>query len=211
MGKSSLSITEVRDMMLAAAQRIIEAEPILTDADRALGDGDHGVGMERGMTAVKEALGGKDFPSVGKVYVGVGTAMMSSMGGASGAIFGILFRSGGKALGDATEFTAEGLAALLREGTDQVMTKGAKPGDKTMVDALYPAAEKAAEVSGEPITDALSAVAAAAAAGRDASENMIATMGRAKTLGENSLGKPDAGAVSVAIILAAMSDFAAGL
>jgi len=211
MGKSSLSITEVRDMMLAAAQRIIEAEPILTDADRALGDGDHGVGMERGMTAVKEALGGKDFPSVGKVYVGVGTAMMSSMGGASGAIFGILFRSGGKALGDATEFTAEGLALLLREGTDQVMTKGAKPGDKTMVDALFPAAEKAAEVSGEPITDALSAVAAAAAAGRDASENMIATMGRAKTLGENSLGKPDAGAVSVAIILAAMSDFAAGL
>jgi len=211
MGKSSLSITEVRDMMLAAAQRIIEAEPILTDADRALGDGDHGVGMERGMTAVKEALGGKDFPSVGKVYVGVGTAMMSSMGGASGAIFGILFRSGGKALGDATEFTAAGLALLLREGTDQVMTKGAKPGDKTMVDALFPAAEKAAEVSGEPITDALSAVAAAAAAGRDASENMIATMGRAKTLGENSLGKPDAGAVSVAIILAAMSDFAAGL
>ncbi len=211
MGKSSLSISEVRDMMLAAAQRIIEAEPILTDADRALGDGDHGVGMERGMTAVKDALGGKDFPSVGKVFVGVGTAMMSSMGGASGAIFGILFRSGGKALGDATEFTAEGLAALLREGTDQVMTKGAKPGDKTMVDALYPAAEKAAEVSGEPITNALSAVAAAAAAGRDASENMIATMGRAKTLGENSLGKPDAGAVSVAIILAAMSDFAAGL
>ncbi|PAW63430.1 MAG: dihydroxyacetone kinase subunit L [Verrucomicrobiia bacterium Tous-C2TDCM] len=206
-----MSISEVRDMMLAAAQRIIEAEPILTDADRALGDGDHGVGMERGMTAVKDALGGKDFPSVGKVFVGVGTAMMSSMGGASGAIFGILFRSGGKALGDATEFTAEGLAALLREGTDQVMTKGAKPGDKTMVDALYPAAEKAAEVSGEPITNALSAVAAAAAAGRDASENMIATMGRAKTLGENSLGKPDAGAVSVAIILAAMSDFAAGL
>jgi dihydroxyacetone kinase len=114
-------------------------------------------------------------------------------------------------MGDATEFTAAGLASLLREGTDQVMTKGAKPGDKTMVDALFPAAEKAAEVSGESITDALGAVAAAAAAGRDASESMIATMGRAKTLGENSLGKPDAGAVSVAIILAAMSDFAAGL
>ena len=211
MAKASLSVNEVRDMMLAAADKIIESEPILTEADRALGDGDHGVGMERGMNAVKEALAGKDFPSAGKVFVAVGTAMMSSMGGASGAIFGILFRSGGKAMGDATVFTAAGLASLLREGTDQVMTKGAKPGDKTMVDALFPAAEKAAEVSGEPITDALGAVAAAAAAGRDASENMIATMGRAKTLGENSLGKPDAGAVSVAIILAAMSDFAAGL
>jgi dihydroxyacetone kinase-like protein len=191
--------------MLAAADKIIESEPILTDADRALGDGDHGVGMERGMTAVKEALAGKDFPSAGKVFVAVGTAMMSSMGGASGAIFGILFRSGGKAVGDVTEFTAAGLASLLREGTDQVMTKGAKPGDKTMVDALFPAAAKAAEVSGDPVDEALSA------AGRDASKDMVATMGRAKTLGENSLGKPDAGAVSVAIILAAMSDFVAGL
>lgn len=211
MGKASLSVNEVRDMMLAAADQIIASEPILTDADRALGDGDHGVGMERGMTAVKEALSGKEFPSTGKVFVAVGTAMMSSMGGASGAIFGILFRSGGKAVGEAPEFTGVELASLLREGTDQVMTKGAKPGDKTMVDALFPAAEKAGEVSALPVDEALVAVAAAAAAGRDASENMIATMGRAKTLGENSLGKPDAGAVSVAIILAAMSDFVAGL
>lgn len=211
MGKTSLSVNEVRDMMLAAADRIIESEPILTDADRALGDGDHGVGMERGMTAVKEALAGKEFPSAGKVFVAVGTAMMSSMGGASGAIFGTLFRSGGKAVGEATDFTAVELAALLHEGTDQVMARGgAKPGDKTMVDALVPAAEKAAEVSGQPLDEALAAVADAAAAGRDASEGMIATMGRAKTLGENSLGKPDAGAVSVAIIAAAMRDYVAG-
>jgi dihydroxyacetone kinase-like protein len=212
MGKSSLSITEVRDMMLAAAQRIIEAEPILTDADRALGDGDHGVGMERGMTAVKEALGGKDFPSVGKVFVGVGTAMMSSMGGASGALFGTFFRSGGKALGDGETLDAAGLALFWKEGSDNLMSRGgAKPGDKTMVDAIVPAVEKAAEATGQPITDALAAVAVAAAAGRDASESMIATMGRAKTLGKNSLGKPDAGAVSVAIIAAAMSEFASGL
>ncbi len=210
MGKASLTISEVRDMMLAAADKIIESEPILTDADRALGDGDHGVGMERGMTAVKEALAGKDFPSAGKVFVAVGTAMMSSMGGASGAIFGTLFRSGGKAVGEGDAFTAKELAALLREGTDQVMARGgAKPGDKTMVDALVPAADKAAEVATLPLDEALAAVAEAAAAGRDASEGMIATMGRAKTLGENSLGKPDAGAVSVSIIVAAMRDYAA--
>ena len=196
-------------MMLVAADKIIEAEPILTDADRALGDGDHGIGMERGMTAVKEALAGKDFPSCGKVFVAVGTAMMSSMGGASGAIFGMLFRAGGKAVGETDTFTSESLAALLREGTDQVMTKGgAKPGDKTMVDALVPAADKAGELVGLPVSEALAAVAAAASAGRDASKDMIATMGRAKTLGENSLGKPDAGAVSVAIICRAMSDYA---
>ncbi len=209
MAKESLTINEVRDMMLAVADRIIEAEPILTDADRALGDGDHGIGMERGMTAVKEALAGQEFPSVGKVFIAVGTAMMSSMGGASGALFGTLFRAGGKAIGDTTTLTGHEVAVIFKEGTEGVMTRGeAKPGDKTMVDALFPAAEKAAEVAGLPVSEALSAVADAAAAGRDASEGMIATKGRAKTLGENSLGKPDAGAVSVAIIAAAMRDFA---
>ncbi|NLT69082.1 MAG: dihydroxyacetone kinase subunit L [Verrucomicrobiaceae bacterium] len=210
MAKESLTPGEVRDMMLVVADRIIEAEPILTDADRALGDGDHGVGMERGMAAVKEALAGQDFPTVGKVLLSVGRAMMSSMGGASGALFGTLFRAGGKAVGEAAVLTGKELALILKDGTEGVMTRGdAKPGDKTMVDALYPAAEKAGEVADLPVAEALAAIAAAAAAGRDASEGMIATKGRAKTLGENSLGKPDAGAVSVAIILAAMSEYAA--
>src|SRR5690606_1860226 len=135
---------EVREMMLAVADKIIEAEPILTDADRALGDGDHGVGMERGMNAVKEALAGKEFPSVGKVFIAVGTAMMSSMGGASGALFGTLFRAGGKAIGEAETLSGVELAVIFKEGTEGVMSRGdAKPGDKTMVDALFPAAEKA--------------------------------------------------------------------
>ncbi len=210
MGKESLSITEVRDMMLAVADKIIESEPILTDADRALGDGDHGVGMERGMNAIKDKLGGEDFANVGKVFMGVGMAMMSSMGGASGAVYGTFFRSGGKALGDAETFGSAECATFFKEGTEGVMSRGgAKPGDKTMVDALMPAAEKAAEVVGQPISEALSAVAEAAEAGKEASKAMIATMGRAKTLGEKSIGHPDAGAVSVAIIVAKMSDCAA--
>ena len=210
MGKSSLTTDQVRDMMVAVADKIIASEPILTDADRALGDGDHGIGMARGMGAAKEALASKEFACPGKVFVAVGTAMMSSMGGASGAVFGTLFRAGGKGMGDAADFGPAELAALLREGTDQVMARGgAKPGDKTMVDALVPAAEKAAESIALPLDEALSTAAAAAAAGRDASEGMVATMGRAKTLGEKSLGKPDAGAVSVAIICEAMAEYAA--
>lgn len=210
MGKETLSINETRDMMLAVADKIIESEPILTDADRALGDGDHGVGMERGMNAVKEALEHQEFPTVGKVFMGVGMAMMSSMGGASGAIFGTLFRSGGKALGDAETLDGAGVATFFKEGVEGVMKRGgAKPGDKTMVDALAPAAEKAGDVSGLPVSEALAAVADAAEAGKEASKDMIATMGRAKTLGEKSLGKADAGACSVAIIVAAMRDFAA--
>ncbi len=210
MGKETLSITETRDMMVAVANKIIESEPILTDADRALGDGDHGVGMERGMNAVKEALAADEFPGVGKVFMAVGMAMMSSMGGASGAVFGTLFRSGGKAIKDAEVLDAAGIVAMFKEGTEGVMTRGgAKPGDKTMVDALLPAAEAGEKAAAATVSEALVAIADGAEAGKEASKDMIATMGRAKTLGEKSLGKADAGAVSVAIIAATMRDFAA--
>ncbi|MEM9017692.1 MAG: dihydroxyacetone kinase subunit DhaL [Verrucomicrobiota bacterium] len=209
MAKDSLSINETRDMMIAVANKIIESEPILTDADRALGDGDHGVGMERGMNAVKEALEHQEFPSVGKVFMAMGMAMMSSMGGASGAVFGTLFRGGGKAIKDAEALGGAEAATFFKEGTEGVMSRGgAKPGDKTMVDALVPASDKAEAAAGASVTEVLAAAAAGAAEGRDASKDMIATMGRAKTLGEKSLGKPDAGAVSVAIIAATMSEFA---
>lgn len=195
-------------MLLAVADRIIESEPILTDADRALGDGDHGIGMQRGMTAAKEKLEGVEFSGPGKAFMAVGMAMMSSMGGASGAVFGTLFRSGGKAMGDAEMLGADEIAAFVKEGTEAVMSRGgAKPGDKTMIDALAPAAEAASSVSGQSLAEALGVLAAAAETGKEASKDMVATMGRAKTLGERSVGHPDAGAVSIAIIFAAMRDF----
>ena len=203
-----LSPNQVRLMMLQVADAIIEAEPMLSQADRDLGDGDHGLGMKRGMEAVKAQLEPMEPTSVEQVFVTTGTAMMTSMGGASGAIFGTVFRAGGKALAGRAAFDAEGLALLLEAALEGVMKRGgAKPGDKTMVDALAPAAEKAQSVAGTPLPDAMEAVAAAAEAGRDASKDMIATMGRAKTLGERSLGHPDAGAVSVAIIFGTMRDF----
>jgi len=209
MPKDQLTADETRDMLIAVADKIIESEPILTDADRALGDGDHGLGMKRGMEAAKEKLDGADFATPGKAFVAVGTAMMSSMGGASGAVFGTLFRSGGKAMGDSVTLGGEECAAFFRDGTEAVMQRGgAKPGDKTMIDALVPAADKAVEVASQPVHEALVAVADAAEAGKDASKDMVATMGRAKTLGERSVGHPDAGAVSVSIIVATMRDFA---
>jgi len=208
MPKQSLNAEEVKEMLLHVADEIIAAEPILTDADRALGDGDHGLGMQRGMTAAKEAIGGKEFESVDVVFVEVGKAMMASMGGASGVIFGTVFRGGGKALKDRGAFDSAGLSEFLTAAADGVQQRGgAKPGDKTMVDALVPAAEEAAKVAGQPLPDAIAAVAAAAEAGKDASKDMIATMGRAKTLGERSLGHPDAGAVSMTVILNAMRDY----
>ena len=206
----ALNVEDVVSMFGQVADAIIAAEPELTDADRNLGDGDHGLGMKRGMEAVKEKMGEGGFETVDKVFMAVGMAMMSSMGGASGAVFGTLFRSGGKALKGKESFDAAGLAEFLKAGNEGVMARGgARPGDKTMIDALAPAAEKAAEVVGESLASALAAAASAAEAGRDASRDMIATMGRAKTLGEKSLGHPDAGACSVAIILRTMATAAA--
>ncbi len=201
----SLSPNQVRLMMLQVADAIIEAEPMLSQADRDLGDGDHGLGMK----AVKVQLGGLDPACVEQVFVATGTAMMTSMGGASGAIFGTVYRAGGKALNGRESFDSEGLALLLEAALEGVMKRGgAKPGDKTMIDAVAPAAAKARESVGLSIQEALIAVAAAAEAGKEASKGMIAQFGRAKTLGEACLGFPDAGACSVVIMLSTMRDYA---
>ncbi len=205
-----LTPNQVRLMMLKVADAIIEAEPMLSQADRDLGDGDHGLGMKRGMEAVKAQLEKLEPTSVEQVFVTTGTAMMTSMGGASGAIFGTVFRAGGKALADREFFDSTGLALLLEAALEGVMKRGgAKPGDKTMIDAVAPAAAKARESISLPLPHALQAVASAAEAGKEASKNMIAQFGRAKTLGEACLGFPDAGACSVTIMLSTMRDFAA--
>jgi len=210
MPKASLSKHEVKAMLILACERIIAAEPMLSEADRNLGDGDHGLGMQRGMTAAKEKLEAADAESIEKAFSSVGMAMMSSMGGASGAIFGTFFRNGGKALAGKDAFDAAGLAAFLQAGVEGVKQRGgAAVGDKTCVDAMEPAANKAAEVAGSSLPESIQAVTDAAIAGKDASKTMIAKFGRAKTLGEGCIGFPDAGACSVVVIIEAFRDFIA--
>ena len=205
---TTLDAAHVRLMTLRTADNIIAAEQMLSQADRDLGDGDHGLGMKRGMEAVKAQLEPMDPSSVEQVFVTTGTAMMTSMGGASGAIFGTVFRAGGKALTGRATFDSEGLALLLESALEGVMKRGgAKPGDKTMIDAVAPAAAKARESIALSLTESLKAVAQAAADGTEASKAMIAQFGRAKTLGEACIGFPDAGACSVTIMLSTMRDF----
>ena len=208
MARESLNLSETIEMMKRVASTVIEAEPLLTDADRNLGDGDHGLGMERGMNAVIEKLDESEPNDVSDVFKLSGMAMMSSMGGASGALFGTLFRNGGKALAGRGQFDSEGLNLFLKAANDGVKARGgAVPGDKTMIDALEPASNRAEELSKSPLCEAINMVAQSANEGKNNSKDMVATMGRAKTLGEKSLGHPDAGACSVAIIIQAMSDF----
>ncbi len=211
LSKSSngLSIHQARDMILKVADAIIAAEPILSQADRDLGDGDHGLGMARGFTAVKESLDGVEFASHRDLFASAGNAMLTTMGGASGVVFGSLFLAGGTTLQGADYFGSHELAHLLNRALADVMERGgAKPGDKTMIDALHPAAVTATKNLSSPLPDSLQATAQAARDGMEASKDMIATMGRAKTLGEKSLGLPDAGAISVTIILETMRDTA---
>ncbi len=124
----------------------------------AVGDGDHGIGMQRGFTAVAALLARAQEPAgdIGVLLTGVGTELMSSMGGASGAIFGTMFRAGGKSLAGETDLTTPLLTRFLSSGLDAVCKRGgAKPGDKTMVDALAAAVEAAQSLANEPLCDAL--------------------------------------------------------
>jgi dihydroxyacetone kinase len=206
-----LTLEQAEEMALKVADKIIASEPLLSQADRDLGDGDHGLGMARGFTALQKEVSEHEFTNLRDLYQTAGTALLSTMGGASGVVFGSLFLAGGKTMHGAEFFGSHELSHLLSQSLKDVMSRGgAKPGDKTMIDALHPAAEAAKENIDKPLSESIKAVAAAAEAGKEASKDMIATMGRAKTLGEKTLGLPDAGAISVTIILKTMEEYING-
>jgi dihydroxyacetone kinase-like protein len=205
---SSLDRDAVAQMLLFMADRVIAAEPILSEADRHLGDGDHGLGMARGFSAVKTRLRSERLESIAKLFGVAGTVMLSTMGGASGALFGTMFRNGGKALEGRSDFDSGAWADFLEAAVAGVRARGgAQPGEKTMIDALQPAALKARELAGVSLPEAAIAVAAAARSGQEASKAMLATVGRAKALGAASIGFPDPGAMSVTVILEAVRDY----
>jgi len=198
-------------MLEYVAAGMITSQDQLTRADQAVGDGDHGVGMTRGFEAVQEKLRDKPFSSLGELFKTTGLALLTSIGGAAGAVFGTFFMGGGVHLNEKTDFDSETLAQLLNDGLRAVITRGqARPGDKTMVDALAPAAGAAQESASLPLDEAFIAVAAAAKSGMEATRDMVARVGKAKTLGERSLGYPDPGAVSMWLILDFMRQFSAG-
>jgi dihydroxyacetone kinase-like protein len=165
----------------------------LTELDSAIGDGDHGVNMDRGLTAVVAALDAEPPGTPAALFKKVGMTLISKVGGASGPLYGTAFLRMAAASGDSAD-----LARVLRAGLDGVIARGkAEPGDKTIVDALAPAVD-ALEASGR-LKDALRA----AEQGRDATVPMVARKGRASYLGERSAGHPDPGATSVTLLLQA--------
>ena len=208
MTANGLDGAATRELMMAVSRRMIDSVDILTDADRAIGDGDHGIGMRRGFEAALEALEKQDeaLPP-DAVMKAVGMGIMGKTGGAAGAVFGTLFRSGGKALEGRDVMDAAGFAAFLQAALEAVLKRGqVTEGQKTMVDALAPAARAASGAADRSFAEVVVIASGAAASGVEATRDMVATTGKARSLGERSLGHVDPGAVSVSIILAAMRD-----
>jgi dihydroxyacetone kinase-like protein len=192
----------------AFATVIAESEEELTRLDSAIGDADHGANMRRGLKAVVAKLDEAAPAGPGALLKQAGMTMVSTVGGASGPLYGTFFLRMAAAVGDAGTLDKAAFAAALRAGVDGVVARGkAEAGDKTMYDALAPAVDALdAALGGEDTSGALQAAADAAAHGRDATTPMQARKGRASYLGERSVGHQDPGATSAALLLQAAAD-----
>ena len=188
------------------ARLIAANKDLLTRLDSAIGDADHGVNMDRGMTAVTATLADEAPGGTGALLKRTGMTLVSTVGGASGPLYGTAFLRMAVAAGDAESLDADAFAKVLRAGLDGVVARGkAEAGDKTIYDALAPAVDAldAALAAGQPLRAALRAAIEAAEAGRDATIPMMARKGRASYLGERSVGHQDPGATSVTLLLVA--------
>ena len=198
---------EIRKRLFkAVAQRVIASADELTDLDRAIGDGDHGANMRRGFEAVLSAVDELSAKNLGESLKGVGTTLVMKVGGASGPLYGTLFRSLGKTLAD--EVTREQFAEAFANAIDAVKARGKSDvGQKTMLDVLFPVLAVLRE-GGAGLPQRLKAAARVAA---EQTVPMRAIRGRASFLGERSIGHMDPGARSSSLIVDAVVEVMEGL
>ena len=206
---TSVNADTVHRWLQGAAASLKQNRDYLTQLDAAIGDADHGTNMDRGFTAVISKLEGDDGPHApGPMLVAAGSTLVSTVGGASGPLWGTALRRAGRAIGSGDEFDGAQLALALRAALDGVVELGAaEEGDKTMVDSLSPAvhALDGSLKSGASIAEALATAQAAGEEGMRATVPLLAQKGRASYLGERSIGHQDPGATSTALILAALA------
>ncbi len=208
----ALSIEQTQAMIIYTAGKILEQADELGAIDRKIGDGDHGIGMSIGCREIIKIVKNKKYETVSEIFKDAGMGMIQTMGGASGVLFGSLFigiakeTSGGK-------LTAAALASGMGTAVKEIKIRGgASLGDKTMLDSLEPAVQALRQAS-ETDTDLNSGLLAAQAAaekGVEATKKYPAKFGRARTLGERSVGYQDAGATSVYYLIKAMSEYVEG-
>lgn len=198
------------EFFVIAADKFEANLQYLSQLDSALGDGDHGASMLKGFSLAKEKIVQQRYNDVGALWVDAGGVIMKKIGGTCGPLFATILMKGGMLAKGVSDTDTAKLAAMIVAGSEGVRALGkATPGDKTMVDALAPAADALAAHENAPLVNALEMALRAARDGAQATRDMLAAKGRGRYQNENSRGHIDPGAVSVCIILEALLEAAA--
>ena len=199
-----VSYGQVSDWIRAFAAVVAENREYLTELDSAIGDADHGINMNRGMQAVLKKLDAGEADDIGALLKSVGMTLVSTVGGASGPLYGTLFLQMGTSAAGKSDLSGDDWADALAAGVAGVQRRGkAELGDKTMIDALVPAvaAVRSALADGSTLDEALRRSAEAAQEGMTATIPLVARKGRASYLGERSADHQDPGATSSWLLL----------
>jgi dihydroxyacetone kinase-like protein len=206
---TTISYEEVLAWIRRFAAEIEARRAELVRLDTAIGDGDHGTNMDRGMHKALEKLEAVEGEDIGAALKAVGMALVSSVGGAAGPLYGTLFLQMGSSTTGAATLGVPGWADALEAGVKGVQARGkAEPGDKTMMDALLPALEalRGAQAEGADPAEAARRSAAAAEEGMKATIPMEARKGRASYLGPRSIGHQDPGATSAYLLISSAAE-----
>jgi dihydroxyacetone kinase-like protein len=209
MAADTLSLDDLTNWLSRFRDLVTENRAYLTELDSAIGDADHGANMARGMAAVMEKLESAEVTSVDQLFKTVGMTLVTSVGGASGPLYGTFFLRFGTTVGPVTELDGPHLSEGLHGGLNGVVARGkAEAGDKTMFDAMAPAidAYDTELTDGADVATAATAAFDAAEVGRDATKPLVARKGRASYLGERSAGHIDPGATSTAYLFQSLSE-----
>lgn len=204
-----MNARELQDMLVGISEQILTQTEHLCQLDSFIGDGDHGITVERGFKAVLQTLSQPAGETPAEVLKATGDALVNAMGGAIGPILGSFFKGGCKKLAGAQEMGVDEFETMFTSGLRQVKLIGeAKEGDRTLVDALSPACDafSAAKAEGCTLQACMARAAEAAEKGAQETKNMVARKGRARFLGEKSRGYVDAGATTMSLIIRGMSD-----
>ena len=199
----ALGYDDVVRMLRGGAGKIHEGHGTLSQLDAATGDGDHGTSMRRAMACLEKAVEEASSHKIATVLHEIGWAILSAGGGATGPLLGTFFMGMSGAAGSRETLDGAAVAALFEAALADVRSQTkAKPGDKTMLDAMIPAVEalRAAAGEGQAIPAAMARAAEAAEAGAAATTQMQARFGKAKNLGPRSVGTADPGATSVSYL-----------
>lgn len=208
---SSLDTKQMAAIVEGMAKKIEAEKEYLTELDNEIGDGDHGINLARGFEAVEKKLPSLAGGDIGALLKGVGMQLVSTVGGASGPLYGTAFMKAGMACKGLTEIDGPAFVKAMEAAVDGIKMRGkATEGEKTMLDALCPALKVLQDdvTAGKSLKKALQDAAQAAEKGVEYTKTIIATKGRASYLGERSLGHQDPGATSSLYLLQVLAEMA---